>query len=275
MDELIVFQVITFFIFGLLFGSFFNVLILRLPNNKSIAWPGSQCPKCSRSLPFYENIPVISYLFLGGKCAGCKGKISIQYPIIELFTAIFFIVLWYLIIYPHHIENVSIWDYCFHIMQFASLAILIPVTIIDISHYIIPDSITLGGLVIGILISFFPGTITPQQSLYGILAGGGSLLLMGYFGEYVLRKKDSMGGGDIKLMAFIGSIWGWKIALLSIAFGAFAGSIVGIPLIIFKILKKDQHIPFGPYLSAGIFIASFWGEKLYNGYMSFLEKIYF
>jgi leader peptidase (prepilin peptidase)/N-methyltransferase len=269
--ELIIFSgALIFFIFGLLLGSFFNVLIYRLPKNESIIWPGSHCPNCNHIIKFYENIPVLSYIFLRGKCSGCKSKIPLQYPIVEFTTACLNLVLWYFIAAPYLLEYHNIWDNIFIILQILSVLILIPVSVIDFKHYIIPDSISLGGLVIAIIFSFFPGTITPLEMLFGILAGGGTLFLMGLFGQYVLRKEESMGGGDIKLLAFLGAVWGWEIAFMTILLGACFGSIMGLILIGIKIIDKNKHIPFGPYLSIGFFISIFWGKAIINWYLAFL-----
>lgn len=275
MDEFYFIKASLFFVTGLIFGSFFNVLIYRLPKGESIVWPGSKCPQCNRPIRFIENIPVLSYIFLGGKCAGCKKKISIQYPIIEFTTACALLFLWYSIALPFFSESHQWWDYCSLILQIAALLLLIPVSVIDIYHYIIPDSITLGGLILGITVSFIPGSITPLQSIIGIIAGGGSLLLIGLFGRYILRKKEAMGGGDIKLMAFLGAVWGWKLALLAIFFGALLGSVIGLLLIIIRILPEDRKIPFGPFLSIGIWTAVLCGDRIVTAYFEFIEHLLF
>ena len=264
---------VLFFVIGLILGSFFNVLIYRLPEGKSIVLPGSYCPSCKRSIRMIENIPLFSYIFLGGKCAGCKAKISLQYPLIEFITAVAAMTLWHTLIYPFSTEPHAWWDYIPLALQFATLLILIPIFVIDYYHYIIPDSISLSGLVIGIAASFIPGGITPLQMVIGILAGGGILVLIGLFGEYILRKKDAMGGGDIKLMAFIGAVWGWKIAILAIILGALFGSVIGVLLILVRILPKDHRIPFGPFLGAGVWIAFLWGDALLLAYFSFIESL--
>ncbi len=266
-------QALLFFVIGLILGSFFNVLIYRLPEGKSIVLPGSYCPACGRPVRIRENIPVLSYIFLGGKCAGCKEKISLQYPLVEAVTAVLSLILWFTLIAPFASETHVWWDYVLLVLQFITLLILIPVSVIDFHHYIIPDSITLSGLVIGISVSFIPGGITPQLSLIGVLAGGGTLFCIGLFGEYIMRKKDSMGGGDIKLLAFIGAVFGWKITLLAIVFGALLGSIIGVLLILLRILEKDKHIPFGPFLAIGTWTAFLYGEAILTRYFAFIETL--
>ncbi len=273
MEFLLFAEALLFFVIGLILGSFFNVLIYRLPEGKSIVLPGSYCPACKRPVRLYENIPILSYIFLRGRCAGCNVKIPLQYPLVEAVTALLTLVLWYTLIAPFAAVEHLWWDYILLALQFITLLILIPVSVIDFYHYIIPDSITLSGLLIGIAVSFIPGGITPQLSLLGGLAGGGTLILIGLFGEYVMRKKDAMGGGDIKLLAFIGVVWGWKIALLTIVLGALLGSCIGVLLIMLKILERDKHIPFGPFLGVGAWTAFLFGETIIIRYSAFIEAL--
>ncbi len=273
MTPSILFQAFSFLAGGLILGSFFNVLIHRLPKGESILFPGSHCPQCKRPVRAYENIPVLSYLLLGGRCAGCKKKISIQYPLIEGATGCLSLVIWYFIFQPYLSENHQWWAHLFLALQILSLLILIPVSLIDYYHYIIPDSISLSGLVLGLVFSFLPGDISPLESGIGILAGGGTLYLLGKVGE-LLFKKESMGGGDVKLMAFIGAVWGWKIALTSIIFGSFFGALLGISLIIARIIPKDRPIPFGPYLGLGFWLSVLYGEEIIRGYFAFVEQLF-
>jgi leader peptidase (prepilin peptidase) / N-methyltransferase len=258
--------------FGLILGSFFNVLIWRLPREESIAWPPSHCPRCNRRLGALENIPVISYLVLRGKCSGCSEPISIQYPLIEIVTMIAAMVIWQYL--PHPVTG-RWWDYVPYFVKAFWLLVIIPVTLIDLRHYIIPDAINLPLLAAGAACSFIPGDITPIQSGLGILAGGGSLYAAGFIGAVLFRKKEAMGGGDIKMMAAVGAIWGPQIALFSIVFGAFLGSIAGISLILIKRLASDRKIPFGPYLGGGLWIAVFWGDSIFEWYMNFVNGLLF
>lgn len=257
---------------GLLFGSFFNVLIWRIPRNESIVFPASHCPNCNRKIKSWENIPVLSYLFLRGKCAGCKSTISFEYPLVELLTSGLAVLLWYTVI-PHHATTWQAGIPLF--LQIMFLLLMIPVAVIDLRHYIIPDSITLSLLVLSFGISFIPGGITPLQSVIGVLAGGGLLWGMGFIGTIIFKKGDAMGGGDIKLMAAAGALWGPEIALMGIVFGAFLGSLSGIPLILFKRLKADHHIPFGPFLGAGLWVAVIAGDFLLSSYVGFIDKMFY
>jgi leader peptidase (prepilin peptidase)/N-methyltransferase len=272
MEDPFLVQIIISIIAGLIFGSFFNVLIYRLPKGESILWPGSRCTHCGRPVRFMENIPVFSYLFLGGRCAGCKKKISLQYPLVEFFTACLALIIWYYIVTPFTLTHHPWWEYLFLGLQIASFLILIPISVIDYHHYIIPDSLTLGGLTIGIAFSFIPGNITPLQSFLGILVGGGSLYLLGFFGELIF-KKEAMGGGDIKLMAFIGAVWGWEIAGLSIIFGALFGAIIGVLFMIIRILPKNHQIPFGPFLGLGFWLTVLYGKEIVLAYFRFVNGL--
>lgn len=257
-------------IYGLVLGSFFNVLICRIPQKKSIFRPASHCQKCHTPIKPWHNIPVLSYLLLGGKCCFCKQPISVIYPLIELATgaAALAIVHFYLpSLSQLNWNSVTVFS-----VRALFMLLIIPIAMIDLRHYIIPDIFTLPLLVIAASISFIPGNPTPLASLYGILAGGGLLLAIGATGSWIL-KKDAMGGGDIKLMAGAGALWGPQIALLSILFGALLGSVYGAALITTKRINSSHQIPFGPFLGAGIWIAVLWGEKLLHAYLLFINGI--
>ena len=258
-------------VFGLILGSFFNVLIYRVPREESVVWPPSHCTSCKRTIPWYENIPVFSYIALWGKCSGCKSKISSRYPLIELVTGSCMLFLWYYYILPFLTGCPAWYEYCVLVIEVLALLILIPIAIIDIEHYIIPDSITIGGTIIGFAVSFIPGSLSPLSSLLGIVAGGGSLLIIGIIGSRI-AKKDAMGGGDIKLMAFLGAVFGWKIALYTIMFGALFGTLFGLPLLLFRLIPKDHKIPFGPFLALGVWVAVFAGDFIMNSYFDFIER---
>ena len=258
--------------FGLILGSFFNVLIWRLPRHESIVKPSSHCPKCNRPIRPWENIPVVSFLFLRGKCAGCGQKISPLYPIIELVTAGASLCLWYTIAAsrssdPFHDAHIAI--QCF------ALLLMIPLTVIDIRHLILPDAITLPLLSIALFASFFPGDTTPLQSVFGILAGGGTLYSMGWLGKVIFRKGDAMGGGDIKLLAGVGALWGAKTALLTIFFGSLSGTLGAAVLVLLRRLNRDRRIPFGPFLALGLWIAVLWGDLLVTSYLKFVSGLFY
>jgi leader peptidase (prepilin peptidase)/N-methyltransferase len=250
---------------GLCLGSFFNVLIWRIPRGESIAWPPSHCTGCGFKLKAYHNIPVLSFLFLRGKCCSCNAPISFVYPVIEIFTALGLIIIWKLsgftFAHPWY-QNIIPG------LQIISLILLIPISVIDIRHYIIPDRFTLPFLALALALSFVPGHLSPAQSFLGALCGGGSLFLLGVIGTYVLKKGDAMGMGDVKLMAYLGALWGAQTALIGIAFGAFFGSVAGGVMILTKKFDNNEHrIPFGPFLAAGTVLSVFAGEALLQAYL--------
>jgi leader peptidase (prepilin peptidase)/N-methyltransferase len=264
------FELIFIFSFGAILGSFFNVLICRLPNGLSVIYPSSSCPKCGHKITAIENIPILSYLFLLGKCSKCHTKISLQYPTIELITALFAIFYYYFKFYNSDLifsQARPVLEYLTIFYPLVAFLLLIPISIIDIRHYIIPDSITIGGTVGAILMAFIPNGISPAESIIGLFSGGGILYIFAILGEKAF-KKEALGGGDIKLMAFIGALWGYKIAIATIMFGSLLGTIIISLLIFLKVVERDREIPFGPFLSMGAVISIFWGEPIINWYFN-------
>jgi leader peptidase (prepilin peptidase)/N-methyltransferase len=255
-----------FALYGLLLGSFFNVLICRLPDKKSIIFPASHCPSCKAPIRPWHNIPLISYLLLGGKCFSCKQPISVVYPLVELVTALSAFGITHFLA-PSDMSTIVPWIVFFVKLTF--LLLIIPVTVIDFKHYIIPDEITLPFIVAGLGVSFFPGAETPLQSLLGLLAGGGSLYAIGWIGTLLL-KKEAMGGGDVKLMAAAGALFGAQNACIGIVFGALLGSVYGIVVILLKRTNSSNQIPFGPFLGAGLWAAVIAGQQVLDAYLSFI-----
>ena len=241
-------------IFGALVGSFLNVCIIRLPKEESIVTPGSHCPQCDKPIKFYDNIPLFSYLVLGGKCRYCKKSISIQYPLIEGITALSSFLLF--------IRFGATLTYLFY---FLFISALIVITVIDLYHQIIPDVISIPGIGIGLLGSLVIHYITFPNSLIGVLVGGGSLFLVATLYQW-LFKREGMGGGDVKLLAMIGAFLGWKSVILTILLSSFIGSIVGIVIMLLKGKDFKYAIPFGPFLSLGAVISLFYGEALISWY---------
>ena len=266
----IIYFIIIFWV-GLSLGSFFNVLIWRLPRGESVVFPPSHCPNCDHRIRPWENIPVVSFLLLKGKCSSCKNRISWIYPATELTTAAMALLFWYLL----WERDQTIWGYLLFGFEWVSLLLIIPIAIIDLRHYIIPDIFTIPFLFLALAISFIPGAVSPLYSAIGMLAGGGSLLVIGWLGKILFKKGEAMGGGDIKLMAFIGALWGPQIALLSIVFGAFSGSLAGLGLMAARRLDDEHKIPFGPFLGLGVWIAVFAGDTILNAYMDWVGTILF
>jgi leader peptidase (prepilin peptidase)/N-methyltransferase len=257
------------FVLGAVVGSFLNVCISRLPENQSIVKPRSRCPKCEGPILWYDNLPIISFIILRAKCRHCGEPISYQYPAVELLTATLFVLL------MHRFTNIPVL-----VIYAAFTCSLIVITFIDLEHYIIPDEISLSGIVIGLLVSLLPETITDGQlvtssivdSLIGCVVGGGLLYLTALF-SLVAFKKEGMGGGDIKLMAMVGAFLGWKMALTTIVMGSVFGAFVGVGLILLRLKVRGDYIPFGPYLALGAFLSMMWGDQILRAYLSFGEGL--
>jgi leader peptidase (prepilin peptidase)/N-methyltransferase len=248
--------IVLSFFFGLILGSFLNVCIYRLPRKESLVWPSSHCPQCGFQIPAFDNIPIISYILLKGRCRSCQAPIPFRYPLIELLTGILFA----LVALRYHLTSYTFFSLCF-------TAILIVIAFIDLEHRIIPNILNYLGIIlaaIGLLFSFLP--TTPLEGSIGFLLGGGIFYLAAIVSP-ILFKKEGMGGGDIKLIAFIGLFLGWQKVLLTIFLGSLIGAILGLGLIATGVNKKKELIPFGPYLSLAGFIALMWGEGLIDWYL--------
>jgi len=247
----------TVFIFGACIGSFLNVCIYRIPQNKSIVSPGSSCPSCNKHIPVYLNIPIISYIILRGRCRYCNKSISLRYPAVETLTAVSAVAL----VLKFNLTPAAFFWFVF-------IAVLITISFIDIDLQIIPDVLSLPGILIFSTSSLFIPEITLKDSIIGILSGGGSLYGVAVL-YYLIRKEEGMGGGDIKLLAMIGAATGWKGVLFTIFSGSLLGTIAGVIIMAAtKIANIKLRIPFGPYLSAGAVIYIFFGEQLINWYFS-------
>jgi len=241
------------FILGLIIGSFLNVVIYRLPEGKSIVYPPSHCPDCGHKLSPLELIPVLSYIFLRGKCKSCRTDISIRYPIIELLTGIIFI-----------INYIYISDLIILAAGLVFSSLMIVLTMIDVDHQILPDQLTLGGLVVGLSFSFFRTDITFIYSLIGVLAAGGLLFLIAFL------SKGGMGGGDIKMMAMVGSFTGPVIAVTAVFLGALIALMAHLPGVISGKTGMKTKLPFGPFLAVASLILWFYSEELFAMYLSLI-----
>ncbi len=249
MDKLLV------FIFGLIIGSFLNVCIYRLPKNESIISPASRCPKCGKDILWYDNIPILSYLLLMGRCRSCKARISFRYFIVELLTAALLTLL-----FMKFGLSAKFLAYC------VLTCSLITATFVDFEIQEIPDQVSIGAALAGLVFALiFPSAFGAasrsaalSNSFLGILAGGASIYAMGAFGK-LLFKKEAMGGGDVKLMAAIGAFLGWKLVLLAFFMAPFLSAPVGI---ILKMKDGRGIIPYGPYLSLAALVAIFFGERI-------------
>jgi leader peptidase (prepilin peptidase) / N-methyltransferase len=262
---------ISAFIFGSVVGSFLNVCIYRLPREESIVFPPSHCASCGTQIKFYNNIPIVSYLFLLGKCKTCGKRISPTYPIVEILSGI--------------ISAFLVWRFGFTlqtIFYIIFLSALLVVTFIDIKHQIIPNVITLPGIIVGLIygairtdwgsaqqtlnylhpdlwsILRILNELPIVDSLSGMILGGGMLFLVGFLYE-IIRKREGMGLGDVKLLAMIGAFLGWKSVLFVALVSSFIGTIVGISIILYKRGDLKYAIPFGPFLSLAAALYCFTG----------------
>jgi len=272
---------ILVFLVGACIGSFLNVVIHRVPNERSLL-PDSACPSCGTAIKFYHNVPILGWVFLGGKCANCKSPISPRYPAIELATALLFcLCLW----------QVGINPYLPVVLAFVSA--LIALIFIDAEHMILPNVITYPMLVLALVIrvafplifieNYFsdtthapislltgwpPWAVSLAGALFGALVGGGSLWLVGALWK-AIRGIDAMGLGDVKLLLGIGALLGWRLTLLTIFVGAFTGALAGV-ILISRQKDKDMQsqIPFGIFLGIGAIIAILFGDEIIRGYLA-------
>ena len=272
-----VFLNIFAFLFGAIVGSFLNVCIFRIPLGTSLISPSSHCPHCKNSLKAYDNIPILSYFLLGGRCRNCRAPISARYPLVETIMALFstFLMLKFGL-------SPSFFIY------FILISSLVVVSFIDLDHRIIPDKISLPGIILGFLASFVKPVegqndflvlfvfktvrgalnMAALDSLLGICIGGGLLYAVAVL-FYWATKKEGMGGGDIKLLAMIGAFLGWSSTVFIILISSLLGSIVGVAIMVAKGADSKYAIPFGPFLSMGAVIYLFFGREIIRWYLHF------
>lgn len=274
------FAYIFIFLLGAIIGSFLNVVIHRVPSEESIIFPNSACPKCKSAIKPFDNVPILSWLILGGKCRRCKNPISPRYPAVELLTALLFVLTFWQIGFNSFLPVVLIF-----------VAIVISLVFIDAEHMILPNSITyplilfaffvrlifpiffsaayfddLNTSPLSVLANYPLGFVSIVGGVFGAVVGGGSLWLVGEIWER-FRGVEAMGLGDVKMMFGVGALLGWRLALLSIFLGAFTGAIAGIVIIARQNERDFQtRIPFGIFLGIGSLISLFFGEQLIGWY---------
>lgn len=242
-------------VFGALIGSFLNVCIHRLPLGESLVSPRSRCPGCRKPVRAYDNIPIVSFVLLGGRCRSCRQRIAIRYPAVEALNAAGYILIWYRF---GATPDAVVFG--------AFYSALLVITFIDWDHQIIPNRITYPGIAIGLLSAATVLAGSFADALLGAILGGGLLYGVAVGSEWVL-KKEGMGFGDVKLLAMIGAFLGWRAVLVTIFVGALAGSVIGLTLMALRIKKRGDPIPFGPFLALGACAALFAGPELIAWYL--------
>ena len=246
------------FLIGLCIGSFLNVSIHRWPLGKSIVRPPSACPACGAPIRWYDNIPILSYIMLRGRCRDCNAPIGARYPLVELLTGLLAMATW--MRYGPGLPA---------LIYFGLIAALIVISFIDYDHRIIPDFITLPGIPIGFIATFGLPAVTWNSSLIGIAVGGGSLMAIA-IGYRLLSGKNGMGGGDIKLLAMIGGFLGWQGVLFTIMTSSFLGTLVGIGVALHSGGGMKMAVPFGPFLAIGAIVYLFFGSRIIRWYFGWL-----
>ena len=247
---------IYIFLIGSIVGSFLNVCIHRLPLDLSIVTPRSRCPNCETLIPWYHNVPILSYLWLRAKCFHCGVRISPVYPFVELLTAVLF---WLLYRY----FGISA---LFFIYAYFGCSIIILI-FVDYYHRLLPAVVTYPAILIGILTSFVNPYIGPKDSIIGVLLGAGILLAVYFFYKFV-RKKDGLGEGDIVMLAMVGAFLGWQNVLLVLFLSSLVGSLTGLIFIVFLKKGTDFLYPYGTFIGAASLPAIFWGEYIWNLYIA-------
>jgi leader peptidase (prepilin peptidase)/N-methyltransferase len=246
---------------GLLIGSFLNVVIYRFPKGESVVLPASHCPSCDHQIKPWENIPLISYLFLRGRCSSCNIRISPRYPLVEMLTAILF--------YATYAKYGLSWDF----VVFALFSgLLVGIAFIDIDHLIIPDSMVILGLLPGFYLLYTTGGENLTTQLYGLAGLGAGFLVIRLVGEKVF-KKEAMGLGDVKFAAMAGWVLGWDIGIVAMFLAFLSATLLLTILIPVGIVKRKQQVPFGPFLCLGIWFGMMWGREIIDWYLTLFITI--
>ncbi len=255
-------KIIVISIFGLAWGSFLNVVIYRLPAGMNLAFPPSACPACKKRIHPYDNIPILSYLLLGGKCRACKARIPFSYFLVEVLTPASFVLIF---LNEGRALTVQFLASCL----FAS--VLIALGFIDYRHQVLPNEITWPAFGLALAYAFFRKDLTFPQALLGAAAGAGFLLLV-YGAYWLLRKKEGLGIGDVFMMLMVGAFLGWARAFLTLILASFGGAIAGVFLLIVRKKGLQTALPYGTFLAPAAFIALIWGERIVRTYLSLFHR---
>jgi leader peptidase (prepilin peptidase) / N-methyltransferase len=238
------------FILGLCVGSFLNVVIARVPERRSIVSPGSACPRCGKPIAWFDNVPLLSYALLRARCRHCDEPISLRYPLVELLTGLLFVLA---------VSELGVGLSL--VAGLILLAALVAITAIDLDCQLIPDVISLPGIVVGFVLSLIVGNPGWLDSLIGILVGGGLFFLI------IVASRGGMGGGDMKLGAMLGAFLGWKLTLVAVLLAVLTGGVVAIILLAVRRKGRKDAVPFGPFLALGGAVSLFWGARLLEWYL--------
>jgi len=254
--------VIFIAVLGLVLGSFLNVVIYRLPRGKSLMRPPSSCPGCGARIKPYDNVPVLSYLALGGKCRKCGQRISPVYPAVEALTGLGFV-----LVYFNAGRGLSLEFFSGCVFTSA----LIVLGFIDAFHQILPDAITLPGLILALVYSFFRDDLTFRGALLGAVAGAGFLLLV-YGAYFLIRRKEGLGMGDVTMMLMVGAYLGLMRTLLTLILASLVGALVGVYFILRRGKDFQFALPFGTFIAPTAFVAMLWGERIVRAYLGLYKR---
>lgn len=252
-------QLTVVFVFGCVLGSFYNVVISRLPAGESIVWPGSRCPGCRHPIAFFDNIPLLSYVLLRGRCRHCQAGISVRYPLVEFLAGLLATLLF-------HMHGLSLQ----FLMDFFFTSLLLIIAFIDLDTFLIPDMLSLPGILVGFGFSLFSIRIAWSDSLLGIFLGGGLFCLIAAGYRY-LRHQEGLGVGDIKLLGMIGAFLGWPGVVFTIFVSSLTGSLVGFIAMWRSGKGMSTMVPFGPFLSLGAVCYLFFGEGFFRWYWGYFS----
>jgi leader peptidase (prepilin peptidase)/N-methyltransferase len=252
-------RAIVSLLLGLVVGSFLNVCIHRLPKGASLVWPGSGCPSCDLPIRWYDNLPLLSYALLRGRCRECKTRLSWRYPLVEALTGLLFLL--------------TVWRFGLGLRSAFLLIFLcglVVIAFVDFDHQIIPHAITLPGIPLGLVASVLTWDPSPRDAAAGALVGAGLVYLIAVYAE-VAFQRESMGGGDVNLLAMIGAFLGWRQALLSFFLAVGTGACLSLLLVATRVLSRKDRIPFGPFLALGAVVSVFEGDAVLDWYWSLLR----
>jgi leader peptidase (prepilin peptidase)/N-methyltransferase len=247
---------------GLVWGSFLNVVIYRLPREMSLLHPPSTCPGCGARIKPYDNVPVLSYLVLGGKCRSCGRRISFVYPAVEILTAAGFV-----LVFTQSGRSLGLGFFAGCLFTSA----LIVLGFIDYYHQVLPDAITMPGLVLALVYSFFRDDLGFRGALAGAVAGAGFLLLV--YGAYrLIRKREGLGMGDVTMMLMVGAYLGIWRTLLTLVLGSFVGALVGVFFVVRRKRDLQFALPFGTFLAPAAFVSALWGQRIIDAYLALYRR---